>query len=142
MTITKLYLLDFLHFIALFKHWKAEPAVARSANIIYVSANAYGAFVGSNVMGSNRDAWAQEKMAVGREILQTAGCKWVHSCICVHTDKYRDGARGVTEAARATSETWLDTSDATPDWLIARQLHVASHDSCMKQTGKHKLGFR
>lgn len=54
-------------------------------------------------------------MAAGSEILQTAACKWVHSCICVHTDKYRDGATRVTEVARTTSETWLDISGATPD---------------------------
>lgn len=34
-------------------------------------------------MGSTRDAWAQEKMAAGPEILQTAACnECIHVYVC------------------------------------------------------------
>lgn len=53
-------------------------------------------------MGCSGDAWAQEKMAVGAEILQHVN-ECIHVYVC--TDKYRDGATGVTVVARHSSET-------------------------------------
>lgn len=74
-------------------------------------------------------------MAAGAEILQTAACKWVYSCKCAHTDKYRDGATGVTEVARATSETWLDISGATPDDWQPGNYALANYERCGMQKG-------
>lgn len=55
-TIMNACLLNFLHFIAVFERSKGEAAVTWAANIVYASANAYGAIAGKGVTGSSEDA--------------------------------------------------------------------------------------